>query len=107
MESFTEGYYQLIQPGEGKQWSSFQYMLLFYTICGFCSAGWLSYQLGYLELFPTYHCIDDGELIYPCSRETICKGRSEPQIVYWVDYSEPENLHNWVQQFDMICLPKS
>lgn len=63
--------------------------------------------IGYYELMPKFDCINDqGVFEVGCTPSQICKGEKQPQLTYWVDYDYQYSLHNWVEQLDMICLPK-
>ena len=54
--------------------------------------------MAYYELFPKFTC--DGA---PCEPSDFCKDKRK----YEIDYSNPSSLYNWVQQFNMVCSPKS
>jgi hypothetical protein len=38
-----------------------------------------------------------------CYKDEICKGTDSPQVTYRVDYTSKYSLHNWVQQYNLIC----
>ena len=54
-------------------------------------------------MFPDYTCVKD-DILQVCTREDICQGESSPQTPYFVNYDlNRKNLHNFVEQLDLIC----
>lgn len=61
---------------------------------------YLDYGLAYLIMMPELICTETGEV---CTTKDICLGESTPQVDYYINYEDPFSLHNWVQQYNLIC----
>jgi MFS family permease len=75
-------------------------------ICsGLSSYGFVSFGLGFYELFPQFDCDLDGVWTENCSVDQICQGQTTNQTAYEINYNNHTSLHNWVEQVDLVCVP--
>lgn len=103
-----ERYEKLLQKSvDSKSLISFQTLFTVFNMCMFASNSFIMLHFAALLMFPTYTCSDDGQFYQECTRELICGGKDTPQMHYHVEYNSPTNLHNWVEQMDLICVPDS
>jgi MFS family permease len=73
----------------------------------FIMEGFLIYVLSYLLLMPDYVCVKNGIATH-CSSEMTCtvkynhlsNGKTNG---YYIDYSNPTSLHNWIEDLDLRC----
>ena len=72
------------------------------------TTGWLSYNLGYLLLYPTANCVDSitGVKIdeKDCEPQWYCN--PDNHITYKIDDNSDMTLTNWIDDFDLLCASK-
>lgn len=66
------------------------------------SIGFVLYDLGYLELMPTFVCSSATNPSYTCKEVDFCNVQG---VSYSIDWSSPDSLHNWVEKLGLICKP--
>jgi hypothetical protein len=88
-------------------------------IWAFNSGNFLAYGFSYLELEPKYKCdfssgtFNSNGLVDPsnstdedlnsyidCVPSDFCGS----DMNYYIDWSDPESLHNWVETLDLACM---
>ena len=72
-------------------------------ICGFIVGAIFFFSISFLELKPRYLCYNALGKTYECKPEQFC-GRDIKYVVDWEYYA---SLHNWVEDLDLTCTPKS
>ena len=82
----------------------FQVLVCAAVMGGTSQFSWLFYGLGFLELMPQFDCTyPNGTVVYDCVKEQICQGQKTAQLDYVVNYTNATSLHNWVEQYDLVC----
>jgi MFS family permease len=71
---------------------------------GFMTGSFLTYAMSLLELYPRYLCKNpETGAEYECTPDQFCGTK----IQYRVDFDYFTSLHNWVEDLDLTCTPKS
>lgn len=73
------------------------------VILGMIGQGFLDYNMAYLIIMPEFTCTDSGDA---CTNDDICQGQNTPQQPYTINFGNSTNLHNWVEQYDLVCAGK-
>lgn len=60
--------------------------------------------MAYLELEPTIECRSPENIFYPCEIDHICEDGKMNSTDWWVDWSKPTSLHNWIDELNSPCL---
>ena len=74
-------------------------------VFGFGATNLIIYGIPFWTKQPTYKCVltsANFDLDEVCTAENICINDS--RIESWeVDYTNPESIHNWYEQLDLMC----
>ena len=88
----------------------FSYFQIFAFLCVQCAISCNNFWnngLGFLIQKPAYKCTFTETVKDPddvCTVENICD--DDPRIEdSWVDWSDPDSLHNWQERLDLKCRP--
>ena len=87
----------------------FQCLSYFVVSCFISSISFIWYGIPLYTKQPDYFCTWNGQAPEQadsvCVAENICA--SDPRIGSWsIDWSSKTSIHNWQQDFDMMCIPK-
>jgi len=73
-------------------------------IMGFITGSFLTFAMSFLELYPRYLCKNaETGTEYECKPNQFCG----TNIQYRIDFDYFTSLHNWVEDLDLTCTPKS
>ncbi|CDW74214.1 solute carrier family 22 member 4 [Stylonychia lemnae] len=80
----------------------FHYRFLLIIFLHYFSGTYISYNLGYLLMYPKYQCqVHDTQNYQECSREYIC---NNPNGLIWkIEEENHLSLNNWIQRLDLMC----
>jgi len=73
-------------------------------IPGFISGSFLIYSMSYIQLFPDYICTSPATHDeYHCMPVDFCS----TDIPHRINWANETSIHNWVEQLDLACKPKT
>eukprot|EP00347_Sterkiella_histriomuscorum_P017312 403349866 len=81
----------------------FQYLSFTIIVTGMAAGAFILYNLYYFEKEPAYMCRYDEISPYDkCSKSKICDS-TIPVHDWYIDFTNENSLHNWVEQLDLHC----
>ncbi|CDW78072.1 solute carrier family 22 member 4 [Stylonychia lemnae] len=82
----------------------FHYRFMFIVFLHYFSAAYVTYNLGYILMYPKYQCIfNDQKYFSECQREQICSNQDGLINEWRVDDKNELSLNNWVTRLDLMC----
>jgi MFS family permease len=84
-----------------------QFMILLCMFVSNIPTAFYAIGLPTLEQFPQYTWKTSSGVSYYCSRSQICfQGKPKEDIEWEIDWNNSQSIMNWVQELDLLCVPK-
>ncbi|CDW82898.1 organic cation [Stylonychia lemnae] len=87
---------------EALPFGKFQYIFGVSIFIHYCTAAIVTYNYGYLLMYPSYQCEFNNEW-QTCTRQQMCEQRQNPTFNWKIDEGNNRSLNNWVQKFNLHC----